>query len=365
MLKRENKKLKIFIVGDFHSKIHEQALYEAFLKLGYETDKFSWHDYFGGFLFRNPETEKHPLKLIYYKTQNKFIFGPVVWKINKDLIACIKMEKPDLVFIYSGNLIFTETIKQIKKSGATIFGYNNDDPFSKKHPFYMWRHFLKAILYYDHIFAYRQKNLSDYKKIGYNRVSLLRAYYIKERNFFIANLPANKYVCDVIFAGHWENDGRDEYIKAIIEAGINFKLYGPEWRRSKYYNFFRNKLGYEINSLKDDYNLSLNSAKIALVFLSKLNNDTYTRRCFEITAAKTFMLSEYTDDLNSIFKQGEEAEYFGTKEEMLQKIKYYLEHNEERERIASGGYQRLLKDRHEVLDRVKEILKVYQSYILR
>ena len=344
--------MKIFIVGDFLSPIHESALLNAFLKLGHNIFKFSIGDYFqnGGF---------------YYRFQSKFLIGPTIIKINEDLIKETEKIKPDLIFVYRGSAIFAETVKAIKKTEAVVFGYNNDNPFSKKYSFYLWRHFLKSVPYYDHIFAYRQRNLNDYKKIGYDRVSLLRAFYIKERNFFIANLPANKYVCDVIFAGHWENDGRDEYIKAIIEAGINFKLYGPEWRRSKYYNFFRNKLGYEINSLKDDYNLSLNSAKIALVFLSKLNNDTYTRRCFEITAAKTFMLSEYTDDLNSIFKQGEEAEYFGTKEEMLQKIKYYLEHNEERERIASGGYQRLLKDRHEVLDRVKEILKVYQSYILR
>ena len=344
--------MKIVIVGDFLAQIYEQAFYNAFLKLGHNVSKFAIGDYFKS-------------KQFYYRFQNKFLCGPVVWKINKDLIACIEMEKPNLVFIYRGNLIFAETIKQIKKSGATIFGYNNDDPFSKKYPFSMWRHFLKAILYYDHIFVYRHKNIGDYKKIGYTKTSLLRAYYIKENNFPLEKLPTNKYVCDVIFAGHYENDDRDEYLKAIIDAGVNFRLYGPEWQRSKYYNFFRNKLGSQIHSLNlGDYNLALNSSKIALCFLSKLNNDTYTRRNFEIPATKTFMLSEYTDDLNSMFKQGEEAEYFKTKEEMLQKIKYYLEYNEKRERIASGGYQRLLKDGHEVLDRVKEILEVNVNFEL-
>jgi len=351
--------MKILIVGDFHSKIHEQALYEAFLKLGYETDKFSWHDYFRGFLFRNPETQKHLLKLIYYKAQNKFIFGPVIWKINRDLISFVEKKNFDLVFIDRGTHIFPESIEKIKKTGAVVFGYNNDDPFGEKYPFYLWRYFKKSISYYDHIFVYRQKNLNDYKKIGYRKTSLLRSYYIKEKNFPIEKLPTNKYICDVIFAGHYENDGRDEYVKAIIDSGIDFKLFGgSSWLMSKYYNFFCKRLG-EPKNLEEDYNLALNSAKIALVFLSKLNNDTYTRRCFEITAAKTFMLSEYTDDLNSLFKQGEEAGYFKDKEEMLSKIKYYLAHDEEREKIAEAGYRRLLKDGHEIKDRVKEIIRVF------
>jgi spore maturation protein CgeB len=74
------------------------------------------------------------------------------------------------------------------------------------------------------------------------------------------------------------------------------------------------------------------------------------------------MLSEYSDDLNSMFQEGKEAEYFRNKEEMLEKIKYYLIHDKEREKIAEAGYKRLLKDGCEALDRVKEIIRVFESY---
>lgn len=338
--------MKILIVGDFLAQIHEPAFYNAFLKLGHNVSKFAIGDYFKSENF-------------YTKLQNKFLCGPIIWKINKDLIQCIEMEKLDLVFIYRGNVIFDKTIKKIKESGVKVFGYNNDDPFSKKHPFYMWRNFLKAVPYYDHIFVYRQKNIDDYKKIGYLNTSLLRSYYLAENNFPIEKLPSDKYVCDVIFVGHWENDGRDEYVKAIIDARINFKLYGPEWQRSKYYRFFKESLGYEIKSLlSEDYNLALNSAKIALCFLSRLNNDTYTRRNFEIPATGTFMLSEYSDDLNGLFVAGQEADYFKTKEEIIEKIKYYLQNENKREIIAEEGYNKLIKSGHEVLDRAKEIIKI-------
>lgn len=111
-----------------------------------------------------------------------------------------------------------------------------------------------------------------------------------------------------------------------------------------------------------DYNLAINSAKIALVFLSKKNNNSYTRRCFEIPAAKTFMLSEYTDDLDSMFNECVEAEYFRDKKEMMDKIKYYLKHDDKREKIARAGHERLLRDGHEVTDRAREILRIYKEY---
>ena len=48
-------------------------------------------------------------------------------------------------------------------------------------------------------------------------------YYIKENNFPIT---IDK-TFDVIFAGHFENDGRDKYIKALLDAKINVKCF---WR---------------------------------------------------------------------------------------------------------------------------------------
>ena len=224
-------------------------------------------------------------------------------------------------------------------------------------PKYVYRHYIKSLPEYDWIFAYRPKNLTDYRKLGFNNTSLLRSYYIKEKNFPVSELPTEKHCHDVAFIGHFEDDGREEYIKYLMEdKGIDFHLYGTLWDRSRYAMEIRSHFG-EITPLYDNYNLALNSARIALSFLSKRNNDTYTRRCFEITAAKTFMLSQYTDDLDSMFKEGVEAEYFHDKEEMMDKIRYYLKHNDKREKIARAGHERLLRDGHEVMDRAREIIK--------
>ena len=62
----------------------------------------------------------------------------------------------------------------------------------------------------------------------------------------------------------------------------------------------------------DDYAKALCGAKVCLAFLSKLNRDSYTRRCFEIPACGNVMLAERTADLCRMFKEDEEACFFSS-----------------------------------------------------
>lgn len=353
--------IKILIAADWHGEIYAQAFFDGFKSLGCDTYKFSWKEYFKHYQYSSRyKTDNSKIKSLYYRLQNKFLIGPVITKINKDFIKKCEEIKPDLVFIYRGTHIYPETIQKIKKSTlCKVYGYNNDDPFSNEYKNYVWRFYKKSILCYDHIFSYRWKNIEDYKSIGYDKVSLLRSYYLKDNNFYIETLPDEQYKCDVIFIGHFEDDGRDEAIKLLLDNNIDVKIFGTEWEKSRFNKFF-SKIK-TIKPIYKDYNLALNSARIALVFLSKLNNDTYTRRCFEIPATRTMMMSEYTDDLNSMFQEGKEAEYFQSKEELLEKIKYYLSNNRILKEIGINGYKRLICDGHEVVDRCKEIIVVFNN----
>ena len=57
-----------------------------------------------------------------------------------------------------------------------------------------------------------------------------------------------------------------------------------------------------------------------------------------------FALCEYAPGLEHFFEVGKEIDIFHDKEELLEKVKYYLVHEEEREKIAQKGYERALKD---------------------
>ena len=349
--------MKIIIAGDYYSPIYEEAISGGFLTLGYYVKEFGWGKYFNYIHHKRQPKNLYDYSLLF---QNKFKLGPVLKRINRDLLSLVSDVKPDLVFIYRGTHIYKSTIEKIKKSGCLVFGYNNDDPFSKQYPVYFWRHFKRCLKSYDYLFVYRKKNIEDCNNLGINNVEMLRSYYLEELNYFIKsqNSIRQEYKTDVVFIGHFENDGRDEIMRYLLENNIDLRIYGTCWQDSIHYDFLKSRVG-EITPVYDEYNEVLNGAKIAVVFLSKLNRDTYTRRCFEIPAAKTMMISEYTDDLSSMFVEDLEAVYFRNKEELLEKIIYYLANPEKLNKISENGYNKLHKSGHEIKDRVRQIIDVY------
>ena len=139
--------------------------------------------------------------------------------MNRDLIRKAVQFEPKPIFIYRGTHITARTIVALKQvlHDCKIFGYNNDDPFAAGHPFWLWRHFLKSVPVYDLVFAYRKHNLHDLIKFGAKRVELLRSWFVPEINHSVSLSGQDKsnYECDVVLIGHYENDGRLQYLEEV------------------------------------------------------------------------------------------------------------------------------------------------------
>lgn len=340
------------------SDIYGGAFSKAFKSIGCEVIHHKWSIFYKSY----PNNCLFRLLGFYKKFESKYAFGFYIRHINENIKQLAKSTKPDLIFIYRGLHIFPSTVRYLTNDlGLVVYGYNNDDPFSNNYPAYYWRHFFKSLPYYSHVFSYRDKNISDYKSIGIDS-SLLRSYYIKDRNYPIESSSLScEFISDISFIGHFEHDDRDKLLLSLLQKGINLKIYGTGWHLSPVYKELVNFLGYEIGPLRgDDYNIALNSCKIALVILSRLNNDTYTRRCFEIPASKTMMLAKYTSDLGSLFDSGKEAVFFSSEEDLADKINFYLNYNRYLS-IGEAGYERLCRDGHEVTDRCRHIINFYNN----
>ncbi|NDA63515.1 MAG: hypothetical protein EBX50_15990 [Chitinophagia bacterium] len=354
---------KILVVGDWHSSIHEQPFSEGLSKNGLIVEKFKWYLYFDEF------SGKGRLAAILSRIQDKYMFGFLVNRLNQDLISIVAKLQPDILFIYRGSHIYSKTLLAIKSSFPNIYliGYNNDDPFSKLYPKWKWRHFNQSIPLYHLILAYRHSNIIQYQNKGAHQVDILRSWYLPwiHSKVSLDKLLHSPYTCDVIFIGHFENDGRIDILDFLASKQISIKIFGPtgSTKKSGWDEAIKHSIyltNHAVTYLKgEDYVLAINSAKIALCFLSKLNNDTYTRRCFEIPACGTALFCEYSDDLANLFEDGVSIVLFRDKEELLTKISYYLSHPAELKIIAENGYQLMHEAGHDVYSRAAWLVNKY------
>ncbi len=354
--------MKILIVGDGASKIHEVAIYEAFKKMGHQAGHFFWHQYFHS---------EHWIANVWLRFQNKFLFGPRLASLNSDLISVAQKQEPDLIFIYRGTHVYPKTIRRIKNKlpNCLIYGYNNDNPFSSGHPSWLWRNFLRSLPAYDIVFAYRHENLRDFLRMGAKKALLLRSWYLPEfhKFSFLPHPSEKQYECDCVFVGHFEDDGRTACIEILLENKVNVRVFGPYKGLGK--------SGWDVPVKKSEilqrllpinyltgrsYVDAISSTPIALCFLSKLNHDTYTRRCFEIPAIGAALFSEYSDDLATLFVDGEEAVFFRNKNELLEKVVYYLAHPNELDCLRRRGHERVVRDGHDIYTRLSSVVELVQ-----
>jgi spore maturation protein CgeB len=346
--------MRLMLCEDWDWRCYGEIFFRRFQELGVQVLPFKFRDYFA-----NGKTGLSRLRDLESRVQRRFRWGPRVARLNKALLDAAGQFKPEVAFLYRCDLVWPETLLELSKKGIFLVGYNNDDPFSKAYPRYTWRHLIAGIPYYNLYFAYRQKNIPEYERRGCRSVAQLRSHYIREIHHPVNGDLSSSYLWDVSFTGHWEDDGREDYIRRILDRpAIRFRLFGnaDTWKHSSIFGRVEARCGPIVPKYEAEYNTVLTSSKLALVFLSAINNDTYTRRCFEIPAAGTFMLSQYSEELDSLFQEGREAEYFRSPDEMLDKLDFYLKHDAARTQIAQAGHQRLLRDGHEASDRVRTVL---------
>lgn len=349
--------MRILVAGDWHSDIHETAVADAFSKLGHEVVKFAWYHY-----FKKPAGFARGGRHLFRRVQNKFVAGPLVTRVNRDLLRLAMDVRPDAIFVYRGTHITGSTLREIRQvvPGCILIGYNNDDPFGPGQPGWLWKHFLGALPVYDLVLAYRYHNIAEFVARGARRVELLRSWFIAEKNRGVTLNDDEKraFECDVVFVGHYESDQRVECLEEIVKQGWRLRLFGPgyDWDPVIRNNpWLKDQVPVRL-VWGDDYSRAISGGKLALCFLSKLNRDTYTRRCFEIPAIGTLLLSEYTDDLASLYVEEKEASFFRSKEEMVEKVFKYLGDAVLRSSVASKGQLRVFNDGNDVVSRMGQVI---------
>lgn len=145
-------------------------------------------------------------------------------------------------------------------------------------------------------------------------------------------------------------------LEKVYDVGFCGSIGGdrPQWMQSMYrFNIKQDGL-----VIGNDMVKAINSYKI---HFNRNAADDINYRTFETCGCDTFLITNYTNNLEKLFKIGEEIETYDSMDNLNEKIQYYLDNESKRVEIQKAGYKRAKKD-HTYFERAKILVDIINSY---
>lgn len=98
-------------------------------------------------------------------------------------------------------------------------------------------------------------------------------------------------------------------------------------------------------------------SKINLNMTARTIKSGIPQRIFDIMAAGGFVLSNYQSEIPEYFIPGKDLVLYESIPDLIEKIRYFLAHEDERDQIAQNGYQKV-KSCHTLVQRAREMLRI-------
>jgi hypothetical protein len=267
--------------------------------------------------------------------------GPSINRLNRDLLEIAERAKPDLVWTDKLLGMQPKTLERLRAMGIATVSYMIDNPFgTREDP--GWRLYMKDIPYYDLHVVQRDANIADYMARGAHNVIKIQTAYKPTIHFPPpAGWSDANRDREVSFIGT-PYDRRGEFLTGLWrEYGVGVAISGNErlWRMALQPDAFAALFrGGELYGAA--YREGIWRSKINLSFLTHANQDEFVHKSFEIAACEGFLLVERSEGHLQRFVEDEEAVFFSTIEECVEKIRRYLPDEVARKRIAAAGRTR-------------------------
>ena len=280
------------------------------------------------------------------------------WALNRNILETAREFRPNIILVTTGPFISASTLISLReKTGAFLINYCIEDPYN---PANSTRDLLAGIPLYDLFACTKKAIMDDVQRAGARNVAYVPVAY--EPSLFFPESPASeeereKFACDVAFIGTADPD-RFVLLNEIRERlpGIRLQLYGSFWDRDPYLR--RIWKGHVVGK---DHRLAIGGARICLGILRRTNRDTITDRSFQIPACRGFMVAERSNEHEELLAEGEEAAFYDSTEELVEKVRVYLSRDDERARMANAAYHRVTTGGHTFKHRLEQILSLAEE----
>jgi spore maturation protein CgeB len=261
----------------------------------------------------------------------RFKTGPMIGRTNRHILDSMDGEY-DWIWVDRGVFLRPETIQHLRKLTPKLIWYTPDPAFT----FHRSRFFFRSISLYDFCVTTKLFEIEDYHKAGAKEVIYVTQGYDPAMHKPYVDFEKKS---GVVFLGHHET-GREKDIQALLEAGIEVKLAGFHWDK------FAKQAAGSFPNLKylgpgvyaEAYARTISGSLIGLGFLSKWIPELHTTRTFEIPACGTALATEANQETTSFFGENE-AIFYKSTAELVEKIRFFLDHPEKLKAISEAGYK--------------------------
>lgn len=268
--------------------------------------------------------------------------------------AVERFAEPAILWIDKGVGIRPETLRRAKHANRAlrVVGFSPDDMVARHN---RSRFFTKCLPLYDAFITTKSYGVPELTSLGCPRVVFVDNAYdpATHRPMPQDCATTRQFGCDVGFVGHFEAE-RARMIEHVAATGTAVSVRGNGWDR--WQRSAPRNISFGAAVMRDDYARAISATRINLGFLRKINRDLQTTRSIEIPACGGFMLAERSAEHLRLFAEGEEAEFFDTPAELVQKIQRYLADESARVKIAAAGRERCLRDDYSYAGRLGDAL---------
>lgn len=284
--------------------------------------------------------------------------GSRLW--NQRLLGTAIERRPDILLVVKGELLMPDTLREIKKSGTRVFIFHPDNPFPG-HPASR-PEFMASAAESDAYFVWSSALADELRVAGVSRVEYLPFAWDPSAFSYVPMSSSPQF--DVVFIGGWDKE-RENWLDPVAHH-FDLRIWGPLYwgTRTRRRSLARRCwMGGAVRGTAAAHIIA--DSKIVLNILRTQHRSGgaptgVIMRTFEVPGAGGFLLSTRSPDATAIFAEGIAGAYFGTADELMRKIAYFLGHDHERRRLAARAHS-LVNTHHQYKHRMQVILDVWEE----